>query len=139
MTVVGTSVPETSKFDIFLDGACPFCQWTRSRIEPFDSKARLRFLDYNDPEIERLAPYPRAELDREMHVRTPEGRWLKGFDAWIVVLRALPKLAWLGWVTGVPPLGWLGPGLYRYIARHRYSLPGVPPRCDNDSCAPTRQ
>ena len=131
-------MPQLAKLDIFLDGACPFCQWSRSRLEPFDSRERLRFLDYNDPEIAGMAPYPRADLDREMHVRTPDGKWLKGFEAWIAVLRALPKLAWLGWIAGAAPLRWLGPGFYRFVARHRYSLPGVPPRCDRDSCAPTR-
>ena len=127
---------ETAKYDIFLDGSCSFCQWSRAKIEPFDSADRLRFLDYNDPLIAAEAPFPRADLDREMHLRTPEGEWLQGFEAWLAILRALPKLSWLGRLASLPPLRWLGPVVYNFIARHRYSLPGAPSRCETDTCTP---
>jgi predicted DCC family thiol-disulfide oxidoreductase YuxK len=127
---------ETAKYDIFLDGSCSFCQWSRAKIQPFDSADRLRFLDYNDPLIAAEAPFPRADLDREMHMRTPEGKWLQGFEAWLAILRALPKLSWLGRLVSLPPLRWLGPVVYNFIARHRYSLPGSPPKCETDTCIP---
>ena len=129
-------MPQTAKYDIFLDGSCSFCRWSQAKIEPYDSGERVRFLDYNDPAVAALATFPRGELDREMHMRTPEGKWLRGFEAWLVLLRVLPKLAWLGWIASVPPLRWLGPSVYGFIARHRYSLPGAPARCDTDTCAP---
>ena len=129
-------MPQTAKYDIFLDGSCSFCRWSQAKIEPYDSDERVRFLDYNDPAVAALAPFPRGELDREMHMRTPEGKWLRGFEAWLVLLRVLPKLAWLGRIASVPPVRWLGPSVYGFIARHRYSLPGAPARCDTDSCAP---
>ena len=34
----------------------------------------------------------------------------------------------------LPPVRWLGPSVYRFIARHRYSLPGAPARCESDTC-----
>jgi predicted DCC family thiol-disulfide oxidoreductase YuxK len=117
-------MPQAAKYDIFLDGSCSFCQWSRTMIEPYDSAGRVRFLDYNDPEVAAQAPFPRTDLDQEMHLRTPEGKWL----------RVLPKLAWLGRIAGLPPLRWLGPPLYGFIARHRYSLPGAPKRCETDTC-----
>jgi predicted DCC family thiol-disulfide oxidoreductase YuxK len=129
-------MPQTAKYDIFLDGSCSFCRWSQAKIEPYDSGERVRFLDYNDPAVAALVPFPRGELDREMHMRTPEGNWLRGFEAWLALLRVLPKLAWLGRIASVPPLRWLGPSVYGLIARHRYSLPGAPARCDTDSCAP---
>ena len=122
-------------FDIFMDGSCSFCRWTQSKIEPYDSESRLRFLDYNDPAVGIQAPFPRKALDSEMHVRTPDGQWRKGFEAWAVLLRALPRLAWLGRLAGWPPLRWIGPSLYAFIARHRYRLPGAPARCEGDTCA----
>jgi predicted DCC family thiol-disulfide oxidoreductase YuxK len=125
----------TAKYDVFLDGSCTFCQWTRSKIEPYDSHARLQFLDYNDPKVSALTPFPRSDLDFEMHVRTPEGVWLKGFDAWRALLTVLPKLSWLGRIAGLPPLRWIGPSFYAFVARHRYSLPGAPPRREEDACA----
>jgi predicted DCC family thiol-disulfide oxidoreductase YuxK len=129
-------MPQLAKYDIFLDGSCSFCQWSRAKIEPFDSAAQLRFLDYNDPLIAAEAPFPRADLDREMHLRTPDGKWLQGFEAWLAILRVLPKLSWLGRLAGLPPLRWLGSPTYNFIARHRYSLPGAPSKCATDTCAP---
>jgi predicted DCC family thiol-disulfide oxidoreductase YuxK len=121
-------------FDIFMDGSCSFCRWTRSKIEPYDSECRLKFLDYNDAEVAAQAPFARADLDAEMHVRTPDGKWVKGFEAWFVLLGALPRLAWLGNIAGMPPIRWIGPSLYAFIARHRYQLPGAPKRCESDTC-----
>jgi predicted DCC family thiol-disulfide oxidoreductase YuxK len=129
-------MPQMAKYDIFLDGSCSFCQWTRAKIEPYDFDGRLRFVDYNDPAVAAQAPFPRAELDQEMHMRTPDGRWLRGFEAWLALMLVLPKLVWLGRIASLPPLRWLGPLVYGFIARHRYSLPGAPARCENDTCAP---
>jgi predicted DCC family thiol-disulfide oxidoreductase YuxK len=129
-------MPQTATYDIFMDGSCSFCQWTCAKIQPYDSRGRLRFLDYNDPAIGMQAPFPRAELDREMHVRTPEGVWLRGFEAWVVILRVLPKLTWLGRLAALPPVRWIGPAIYRFVANHRYSIPGAPPRCASDTCPP---
>jgi predicted DCC family thiol-disulfide oxidoreductase YuxK len=129
-------MPETLKYDIFLDGSCSFCRWLRTKVEPYDTNGRVQFLDYNDPAVAAVAPFPRSDLDREMHMRTPEGRWLGGFEAWLALLRVLPRLAWLGWIAGLPPLRWLGPPLYRFIAQHRYRLPGAPAQCETDTCAP---
>jgi predicted DCC family thiol-disulfide oxidoreductase YuxK len=128
-------MPRTPTYDVFLDGSCSFCRWSQSKIEPYDSHGRLRFLNYNDPAVAAEAPFPRDELDNEMHVRTPEGTWLKGFEAWLAVLRVLPRLAWLGRFANMPPMRWIGPSAYAFIARHRYSLPGAPARCEDDSCA----
>ena len=126
---------EKLTYDIFMDGSCSFCRWTQEKIAPYDSRSRLRFLDSNDPAVAAQAPFPRIELDKEMHVRTPDGAWLKGFAAWLALLRVLPKLAWLGRFASMPPMRWLGPSVYAFIARHRYSLPGAPARCESDTCA----
>ena len=128
-------MPQTDTFDIFMDGSCSFCRWSREKIEPYDSRSQLRFLDYNDPAVGAQAPFSRDELDREMHVRTPDGKWLMGFEAWLELLSVLPKLAWLGKIASWPPLRWMGPSVYGFIARHRYSIPGAPARCETDTCA----
>lgn len=121
-------------YDIFMDGSCSFCQWTRAKVEPHDAHGRLRFLDYNDPLVAAQAPFSRADLDQEMHVRTPDGVWLSGFEAWLALLRVMPRFAWVGRIAGLPPFRWLGPSVYAFIARHRYSLPGAPARCETDTC-----
>lgn len=128
-----------AKYDVLLDGGCAFCQWTRARIEPFDTARRLRFLDYNDPEVAAGTPFSREKLDREMHVRAPDGTWSAGFAAWVVILRALPPVAWLGWLLATRMFRKAGPKLYRWVARHRYRWLGVPPPCRAESCAPTNR
>jgi predicted DCC family thiol-disulfide oxidoreductase YuxK len=128
-------MPQTTTYDVFMDGACSFCRWSQAKIEPYDSDSRLRFLDYNDAGVAAQAPFSRGELGSEMHVRTPEGTWLKGFAAWLALLQVLPKLAWLGRIASMPPMRWIGPSAYAFIARHRYSLPGAPTRCESDTCA----
>jgi predicted DCC family thiol-disulfide oxidoreductase YuxK len=130
-----TIISEQPKYDIFLDGSCAFCRWTREKIEPFDSHGQLRFLDFNDPAVAAQAPFQRAELAREMNLRTPDGDWLRGFDAWLAILNVLPELAWIAWIGNLPLCQWMGPSVYRLIARHRYSLPGAPVGCGTDACA----
>ena len=136
---LGTVIPQAPKYDIFLDASCSFCRWTRARIEPYDSRGRIRFLDYNDPLVGAQTPFSRTELESEMSVRTPEGLWLRGFEAWLAVLCALPRLAWIGRLAILPPLRWIGPSIYRFVARHRYRIPGIPVRCTNDDCAVPKQ
>lgn len=132
---MGHPMPQTAAYDIFMDGSCSFCRWSQAKIAAYDSGSRLRFLDYNDLAVAEQAPFPREELGNEMHVRTPDGTWLKGFEAWVALLRVLPRLAWLGHIAAMPPVSWIGPSAYAFIARHRYSLPGAPARCESDTCA----
>jgi predicted DCC family thiol-disulfide oxidoreductase YuxK len=128
-------MPLNSTYDVFMDGSCSFCRWSQAKVEPYDTRGRVRFLDYNDPAVAAQAPFSRDELAAEMHVRTPKGAWLKGFEAWTALLRVLPKLSWLGRLANRPPLRWIGPYAYDFVARHRYSLPGAPARCETDTCA----
>jgi predicted DCC family thiol-disulfide oxidoreductase YuxK len=124
-----------SKLEILMDGSCPFCRAVQARIEPFDTAHKVRFVDYNDPAVAARAPFRRERLDEEMHVRAEDGSWHAGYAGWVTILRELPRLAWLGWMMGAPPMRWLGPGVYRFIARHRYQIPGFPAPCRADTCA----
>lgn len=116
--------------DVYTDGACPFCQWVRARVEPHDTRGELRFRDYNNPEVAAATPYSFDELSREMHVRSADGRWLSGFFGWTEILKVLPRWRWLGLLLAAPPLRWAGPFLYRLFAANRYRIPGVPKPCD---------
>jgi predicted DCC family thiol-disulfide oxidoreductase YuxK len=127
-------MPRLQQYEVFMDGGCAFCQWARARVEPFDTNERLKFLDYNDPAVAALAPFSREELDREMYVRAPDGSWHAGFAAWVVLLRAMPLLSWLGALLGSGMFRSAGPKLYRWVARNRYRLPGSPPPCRSDAC-----
>jgi len=83
-----SSMNDSAKIEIFTDGECPLCKWMRARVEPFDTRNRLRWLNFRDPEVlEMAAPRAYEELNSEMHAHMPDGRWLKGYPAWLEVLR----------------------------------------------------
>ncbi|MBA3767590.1 MAG: DUF393 domain-containing protein [Acidobacteria bacterium] len=122
---------ELAHIDVFTDGQCPLCKWMRARVEPFDHQHRIHWLDYRDPEIQqRAAPYTLQELDAEMHARTPDGRWSAGYEAWIAIMRVLPGWRFFAPLLSIWPLTSLGALFYRWLAKRRYQLFGVPPPCD---------
>jgi predicted DCC family thiol-disulfide oxidoreductase YuxK len=128
------------RLDIYFDAGCAFCQWSRARVEPWDTHNRLHFLDCNDPEVAASAPYSREQLGLEMHVRGPDGAWSTGFAAWVCILRVLPGLAGRGGLLGMPPFRWLGPLAYAWVAHHRSLLPGIPSPCTRETCpSPARR
>ena len=131
---------------VYTDGSCPFCQWSRQKVERYDRDRRVEFRDYNNPAVAHQTPFTGEELATEMHVLTPDQRWHGGFAAWLEVLKALPRFRWLGKLLGFIPFRWVGPPLYRLIARNRYRAPsvvlhwmGAPPPCTPESgCAAPR-
>jgi predicted DCC family thiol-disulfide oxidoreductase YuxK len=125
------AVKNLDKIEVYTDGRCNLCRWMRARVEPLDRNHRIEWLDYNDPEIlQRAAPHTREAIAEEMHTRTADGRWSKGYFAWIEVIRVLPRWKWLSPILAVWPFTKLGPAFYRGLASRRYTLFGVPPPCD---------
>jgi predicted DCC family thiol-disulfide oxidoreductase YuxK len=125
------AMTSTGKIEVYTDGHCNLCRWVRARVEPLDRDQRIEWLDYNDPEIlQRASPHTRDEMAEEMHARTGDGRWHKGYFAWIDVVRVLPRWKWLAGLMGIWPFTKLGPLFYKWLAAHRYTLFGVPPPCD---------
>jgi predicted DCC family thiol-disulfide oxidoreductase YuxK len=121
------------RIEVYTDGRCPLCLWLRARVEPFDREARIEWLDYNEPQNQlRAAPHTPVALAEEMHVRRTDGTWSKGFDAWLDVLRVLPRWRWSARVLALWPFTAVGPVFYRWLASRRYKLFGVPPPCDAD-------
>lgn len=125
------ALTQTNKIEVYTDGQCNLCRWMRAHVEPLDRNHRIEWLDYNDPSIlQRAAPYTRDEMANEMHTRTVDGRWSKGYFAWIEVVRVLPRWKWLAPLMSIWPLTKLGPIFYRELAARRYTLFGVAPPCD---------
>ncbi len=85
-----------NKIEVYTDGHCNLCRWMRARVEPLDRDRRIEWLDYNDPEIlQRAAPRTREEMADAMHAHIADGRWAKGYFAWIELIRVLPCWKWL--------------------------------------------
>ena len=109
---------------VYDDGRCAFCQWAQQTIAGWDRDHRVEFRDYHDPAVATETPFPFAQLHQRMHVQTPDGQWHAGFFGWVAILGVLPRWRWLAGVMGAPPLRWIGPAAYRFIANHRYHVPG---------------
>jgi predicted DCC family thiol-disulfide oxidoreductase YuxK len=128
---------QTAQLQVYTDGQCPLCRWMRERVERRDRWRRIHWLDYRDPEVQRSTPYSFQELDAEMHARRiKDGRWFAGYRAWLEVLRVLPRWRLIVPLISVWPFTSLGRLFYRWLARRRYQLFGIPPPCDSDGlCA----
>jgi len=119
------------RIEVYTDGCCNLCRGMRARVEPLDRDGRIEWLDYNDAEVmKRAAPHTREEMAEEMHSRIADGLWSKGYFAWIEVIRVLPRWKWLVPILSIWPLTKIGPAFYRWLAKRRYTLFGVPPPCD---------
>jgi predicted DCC family thiol-disulfide oxidoreductase YuxK len=122
---------QSDRIEVYTDGECPLCQWMRSKVEPFDRDGRIDWLNYRDPQVlERAAPHTFAEMNEEMHARNSKGQWSRGYGAWVEVLRVLRGWRWIAPVLAIWPFTALGPVVYKWLARRRYALFGVPPPCD---------
>jgi predicted DCC family thiol-disulfide oxidoreductase YuxK len=124
---------QATTIDVLTDGDCPLCRWMRARVEPFDVRKRLHWLNFREPEVLAMAaPLTFDELNNEMYAHLPDGKWVRGFDAWIAVLSVLPRLRWLSKLLSLWPLTRLGPLFYRWVAKRRFTLFGIPPPCSPD-------
>ena len=120
-----------TQLEVYTDGQCPLCLWMREKVELRDRVGRIKWFDFRDPHVQLLTPHTFEELDAEMHVRdVGDGRWSAGFLAWLEVMRLLPRWRVLAPVLSVWPFTSLGRVFYRWLAKRRYKLFGVPPPCD---------
>lgn len=122
---------ETARLEVYTDGQCPLCRWMRSKVEPRDRFHRIAWMDYRDPGIRGRTPYSFEELDAEMHARRiADGGWSAGFEAWLDVMRVLPRWCFVAPLLSLRPFTFLGRHFYRWLATRRYKLFGIPPPCD---------
>lgn len=134
---------ENHAIEVYTDGQCPLCRWLRARVEPRDHQGRIRWIDYHDRAAmpsDAAKNLTFAEMSRAMHVRrTDNGRWATGFAACLEILGVLaPGWRLIGRLLGAWPLRLAGPLLYKFIAKRRYSLFGIPPPCDPDGACSLR-
>ncbi|HWT00986.1 MAG TPA: DUF393 domain-containing protein [Pyrinomonadaceae bacterium] len=122
-----------ARLEVYTDGRCPLCRWMRERVERRDRHRRIEWKDFRDPAVQKSTPFALKELDAEMHARrVGDGRWAVGYRAWVEVMRVLPRWRFLAPLLNVWPLTLLGRLFYRWLAKRRYKLFGIPAPCDAD-------
>ncbi len=84
---------KTAQLEVYTDGQCPLCRWSRERVEERDRDRRVVWFDFHDTEPQtRATPHTALQLSEEMHVgRLSDGEWLKGYEAWLEVVAVLPR------------------------------------------------
>jgi predicted DCC family thiol-disulfide oxidoreductase YuxK len=88
-------------------------------------------MDYRDPEVQAHTHYTFEQLDAEMHARQLEGgTWSAGYEAWLEVMKVLPRWRYLAPLLSIWPFTSLGRVFYSWVATRRYKLFGAPPPCD---------
>ena len=109
---------------IFYDANCNLCQSTRSALAGSD--AAFQFVDIHDPQI--VEKYPKLRglpLGCQMHVIDENDELTGGYDALIVIASRIssmqPFIPLMKWKP-IRSIGW---NVYRFIARHRYTIFGT--------------
>ena len=103
---------------IVWDGACGFCrravEWALAR----DQARRFVAIPFQEVSEPPMTPALRAACRNAVHVRTTDGRWLRGGRACLFVLEGIgwPLLARM---LSMPPRVWLVELGYRVVARTR--------------------
>jgi predicted DCC family thiol-disulfide oxidoreductase YuxK len=120
-----------TQYHVLYDGQCEICQACVAWLKTLDHENRTLALAIS-PEVLSKAD-SRLRLDeclRQLHVVTPEGEILVGWDAVAGVARLFPS-TWLIGVLGRRfPFRIAGRLLYGFIAKNRYSLS----KCRGGAC-----
>src|SRR5689334_19553240 len=86
---------------VLYDGACPVCNTEIEIVRRRDRANALRMIDIAALDFDKLAwPVSLAEMNASLHVRKPDGTWLKGMAATRCIYRAIGY----GWLLA--PTGW---------------------------------
>ena len=109
------------KISVLYDGRCHLCQRSIFAVELLDHLHRVRIVNFRDSTQKNTYAKDISEhdLDKAMHIITPDGTTYKGFDAFRTLTCHLPALRIftpLLWIPGVAPIGRL---VYAWIAEKR--------------------
>lgn len=119
--------------DLVFDGNCIFCVRTVGIIHRLDifSLIRLHNLRALDDETwKSKVNIVRAE--KEILLRTPDGKWLGGFEAFRFMAFRLPWLMLLAPFLYIPGIAQLGDAIYKWVSANRYAFLGG--TCDHKTC-----
>jgi predicted DCC family thiol-disulfide oxidoreductase YuxK len=108
---------------IFYDANCNLCRTIRSALSGSD--AALQFVDIHDPKIAEKYPKLRGlPLGCQMHVIDEGDALTGGYDAMVVIASRIPSMQPFIPLMKWKPVRSVGWNVYRFIARHRYTIFG---------------
>jgi predicted DCC family thiol-disulfide oxidoreductase YuxK len=115
---------------IVWDGECGFCRRAVEWALAHDAHDCFRAVAYQEVPSPPMTPALRDACRRVVHVRTIDGRWLRGGRASLFVLERIgwPRLAR---IAALPPLVWLVEAGYALVAHNRAFFSHHQPRARN--------
>ncbi len=114
---------DSRKITVFYDGACPSCRRDRDRYEAMAGKEaqdELCWFDISgqDAELRRLGIDPHLALT-ELHLRDENQRIVSELDAYLLLMRRVPRLKPLAWIIALPLIRPLLARLYHWMVMRR--------------------
>lgn len=116
--------PPTLK--VYYDAVCPICRRERRRYERLSGgAASVEWIDVTDnaDHLRARGIDPREAL-RSLYVEDGSGRLHHGLDAYILLMRRVPRLRPLAWLIGLPLVKPLLDAGYRRWVRRRLRRQG---------------
>ena len=112
---------------VYYDAVCSGCRRDRSRYERWAGEAGEEVAWWDVTEHQQLlrdkGVEPQAAL-LSLHVEEEDGRIVEGIDAYILLMRRVPRLRPLAWLIGLPGLKPLLRRLYDGWVRRRLAREG---------------
>ncbi len=122
---------DTGTLRVYYDGACPVCRRDRTRYERWAGEAgeAVHWCDVTEHRetLRAKGVDPQAAL-LSLHVEEDDGRLVEGIDAYILLMRRVPRLRPLAWLIGLPGLKDVLRWWYDRWVRRRLQREGRLPR-----------
>lgn len=122
---------EAGRYSAFYDEQCEICQAGASWLRLLDKRGVVEILSIEESALARLAPDVSVEdALRQLHVMTPDGELVRGFDAVARLAMLFRPTRILGRLGRMPGLRQAGTLVYRWLAANRYALS----KCRGGAC-----
>lgn len=117
---------EVAQLKVYYDAACPLCRRERQRYESWQKAAEgVVWLDVNTHHAHLLERgiKPRDAI-LSLHLEDANGQFHDGIDAYVLLMRRVPRLRPLGWLIGLPILKPILTYIYELLVRRRLARDG---------------
>ncbi len=112
---------------VYYDGICPGCRRDRARYERWAGEAgkRVAWRDVTEHQdlLREKGIDPQAAL-LSLHVEEEGGPIREGIDAYVLLMRRVPRLSSIAWLIGLPGLKQMLRRLYDGWVRRRLAREG---------------
>ncbi|MEO1037168.1 MAG: DUF393 domain-containing protein [Pseudomonadota bacterium] len=120
-----TQLDDQDRLTVYFDRSCPLCRQEIETLKRADTDGRLRLVDcstdgFGDGDA-AAANLSQTELMQALHIRSDDGAWHSGPEAFAQLYRAA-GLHGIARIWGTHRLRWLTTLAYRMIARYRGAL-----------------